>query len=222
MLLERFRAGKLLSRTTLTAGKDPTVVEFPVTEADRGGFGVTLTALRDHQWMSQAASVFVPWDDRELKLEFATFRDRIRPGTRETWRVKVTSPSGKPVEAGAAELLGYMYDRSLDVFAPHHPPSILSLYPSRTGTAWTRATLGAARAQWVRGQFASTPSGPSFSPDRLLELDRYGIGGPGARKRHAMRGGMGVTMVSEAAMERDGAPRPPRPPRPRRWRRRSR
>jgi uncharacterized protein YfaS (alpha-2-macroglobulin family) len=212
MLLERFRGGKLLSRTVLTAGKDPTVVELPVTEADRGGFGVTLTALRDHQWMSQAASVFVPWDDRELKLEFATFRDRIRPGTRETWRVKVTSPSGKPVEAGAAELLGYMYDRSLDVFAPHHPPSILSLYPSRTGTAWTRATLGAGRAQWIRGSFAPTPSGPSFSPDRLLELDRYGIGGPGARKRYAMRGGLGVTMVSEAAMERDGAPPPPPPP----------
>lgn len=209
MLLERFRGGKLLSRTLLTAGKDATVVELPVTEADRGGFGVTLTALRDHQWMSQTASVFVPWDDRELKLEFSTFRDRIRPGTRETWRVKVTSPSGKPVEAGAAELLAYMYDRSLDVFAPHHPPSILSLYPSRTGTAWTRATLGAGRAQWVRGSFAPTPSGPSFSPDRLLELDRYGIGGPGARgRRFAMRGGLGVAMVAESALERDGVPAP--------------
>ncbi len=145
MLLERFRAGKLLSRTVLRSGEGKTVVEIPVTEEDRGGFGVTLSALRDHQWMSQTAAVFVPWDDRELKLEFATFRDRIRPGTRETWRVTVKSPSGKPVEAGAAELLAYMYDRSLDVFAPHNPPSVLGLYPSRIGTPWTRATLGSAR-----------------------------------------------------------------------------
>lgn len=205
MLLERFRDGKLLSRSVVVAGKGRTVVELPVTEEDRGGFGVTLTALRDHQWMSQSAAVYVPWDDKELKLEFATFRDRIRPGTRETWRVKVTSPSGKPVEAGAAELLGYMYDRSLDVFAPHHPPSVLSLYPSRTGIGWTRATLGSARAQWVRGSFAPTPSGPSFEPDRLKELDRYGIGGPGARGRRLhMRGG-----VAAESMAMDASVAPP-------------
>lgn len=211
MLLERFRAGKLLARTVLQSGEGRTVVEIPVTEADRGGFGVTLSALRDHQWMSQTAAVLVPWDDRELKLEFATFRDKIRPGTRETWRVTVTSPTGKPVEAGAAELLGYMYDRSLDVFAPHSPPSVLGLYPSRTGTAWTRATLGAAQAQWVVGGFAPTPSGPSFSPDRLKELDRYGIGGPGVRgRKFAMRGGVSLGAVAES-MAMDAAMPPPAP-----------
>jgi uncharacterized protein YfaS (alpha-2-macroglobulin family) len=211
MLLERFRAGKLLSRTVMTAGEAETVIEFPVTDEDRGGFGVTLSALRDHQWMSQSAAVFVPWDDRELKLDFATFRDRIRPGTRETWRVTVKSPSGKPVEAGAAELLAYMYDRSLDVFAPHSPASVLGLYPWRTGTPWTRATLGAARAQWVKGRFDPTPSAPSLSPDRLKELDRYGIGGPGARgRRFAMRGGVAAGMVSES-VAMDASMPPPAP-----------
>lgn len=48
MLLERFRAGRLLSRSLLKAGEEKTVVEIPVTEEDRGGFGITLSALRDH------------------------------------------------------------------------------------------------------------------------------------------------------------------------------
>ncbi|HYN41467.1 MAG TPA: alpha-2-macroglobulin family protein, partial [Thermoanaerobaculia bacterium] len=150
--------------------------------------------------------------DRMLKLEFATFRDKIRPGTRETWRVTVKSPSGQPVEAGAAELLGYMYDRSLDVFAPHQPPSVLALYPSRIGTPWTRATLGAAQAQWVIGSFNPTPSAPSLQPDRLKELDRYGIGGPGARGRRQfqMRGGVGAGVVAES-MALDAAAPPPAP-----------
>lgn len=211
MLLERFRAGRLLSRTVLKAGEGRTVVEIPVSEEDRGGFGVTLSALRDHQWMSQTATFFVPWDDRELKLEFATFRDRIRPGTRETWRVTVKSPSGSPVEAGAAEVLAYMYDRSLDVFAPHHPPSIPGLYPSRIGTPWTRATLGSAQGQWVTGSFAATPSSPSLSPDRLKELDRYGIGGPGARgRRFAMRGAVGAEMAAQSMAMPEAMP-PPAP-----------
>ena len=215
MLLERFRAGRLLSRTLLRAGEGKTVVEIPVTEADRGGFGVTLSALRDHQWMSQTAAVFVPWDDRELKLELSSFRDRIRPGTRETWRVTVKSPSGKPVEAGTAELLGYMYDRSLDVFAPHNPPSVLSLYPSRTGAPWTRATLGPAWAQWVTGSFAPTPSGPSLLPDRLKELDRYGIGGPGYRGRHfAAKGMVGGAVAAESVAMNEAVPAPAAAPAP--------
>lgn len=210
MLLERFRNGKLLSRTVLRSGDARTVVEIPVTEEDRGGFAVTLSALRDHQWMSQSATLFVPWDDRELTLEFSTFRDRIRPGTKETWRVTVKSPSGRPVEAGAAELLGYMYDRSLDVFAPHQPPSVLGLYPSRTGMPWTRATLGPAWAQWVAGSFAPTPSAPSLDPDRLKELDRYGIGGPGARgRRYRMKGGVTLGVMAAESVARDGAMPPP-------------
>ena len=210
MLLERFRAGRLLSRTVLRSGEGSTVVEIPVTDADRGGFGLTLSALRDHQWMSQSASVFVPWDDRELKLEFATFRDRLRPGTRETWRMTVKSPSGRPVEAGAAELLAYMYDRSLDVFAPHVPPSVLSVYPIRTGASWSRATLGASSAQWVLGSFAPVPPGPSLVEDGFQEVDAYGVGGLGPRGRRfrMAKGGVGSGVGLQEAMAPEAMPAP--------------
>ncbi len=104
-----------------TSGSDQTLIEIPITEADRGGFGVTLTAVLDHQLVTLTQQVFVPWDDRELKLSFATFRDLMRPGARESWRVNVRSADGTSPEAGAAELLAYMYDRSLDVFSPHNP-----------------------------------------------------------------------------------------------------
>ena len=41
---------------------------------------VTLVTVRDHQLMQlRPSSVFVPWDDRELEVEFATFRDRSAP-----------------------------------------------------------------------------------------------------------------------------------------------
>ena len=56
----------------------------------------------------------------------------------------VKTPGGKPAEKGAAELLAYMYDRSLDLFAPHRPPRLAGLYPNRTGTAWWDPALGTA------------------------------------------------------------------------------
>ena len=55
----------------------------------------------------------------------------------------VKGPKGAPLENAAAELLAYMYDRSLDLFAPHSPPSVLALYPNRTGIAWSRAQRSA-------------------------------------------------------------------------------
>ncbi len=144
VLFETFKGGTLWERRWLEAGKDSGIVEIPVGEDLRGGFGVRLTAVRDHQFMSEEALVFVPWDNKELGVSFATFRDKLTPGGRETWRVTVKTPAGKPAEKGAAELLAYMYDRSLDIFAPHRPPrrsrgSIPTAPARRRGTrSWAR------------------------------------------------------------------------------------
>ncbi|MBM3274614.1 MAG: hypothetical protein FJZ00_05655, partial [Candidatus Sericytochromatia bacterium] len=195
LLFDIFKAGKLIERKRLDASSAPQVVEIPIGEDDRGGFGVTLTVVRDHQVMTQAQSVFVPWDNKELQLSFATFRDTLRPGQRETWKVTVRGPKGGKVEAGGAELLAYMYDRSLDVFAPHAPPSPLGLYPNRTGVAWGRATLGSVSGQWLWNDFAGLPGYPHLQGDGLIFFDSYGIGGPGYRGgSHRMR-----SMMSDGA-----------------------
>ena len=125
ILFETFRGGEIWERRWLDSGKDSAVLEIPVTEDLRGGFGARLTALRDHQFMTEETSVFVPWDNKELELAFSSFRDKLAPGGKETWRVTVKLPGGKPALQGAAELLAYMYDRSLDLFAPHHPPNVI-------------------------------------------------------------------------------------------------
>jgi uncharacterized protein YfaS (alpha-2-macroglobulin family) len=182
LFLDVVREGRLAERRILTAGRDPSLLEIPVKESDRGGLAVTLTAVRDHQFLQQTASVFVPWDDRELKVAFATFRDRLRPGARETWRVTVTGASPEHPLAESAELLAYMYDRSLDLFAPHHPASPLALYPTRMRPATSRATLGLSQTIPIESSgFGGVPPWSAPRPDRLKFEDAYGIGGPGRR-----------------------------------------
>ena len=182
MVLEIFRDGRRSSREVLHAGHNDGVIEIPIAEADRGGFGVALTVLRDHQLMRRTTSVFVPWDDRRLTLEFASFRDTLRPGTRETFRVTVRGNDQAEVDAGTAELLAYMYDRSLDIFAPHTPPNPLSLYPNRTAVGQLQVTLGPAPHAWHWSRsFGTLPGYPYLDDDRLKALDGYGIGGMGRR-----------------------------------------
>lgn len=204
VLLETFRGGELWERRWIEAGKDGGVIEMPVTEELRGGFGARVSAVRDHQFMSEEASVFVPWDSKELGISFSTFRDKLTPGGRETWRVTVKTPDGKKAVQGAAEILAYMYDRSLDPFAPHRPPRLTGLYPNRAGTSWWDAALGTAPMSFAFDHdWTRVPGYPSFRPDDLLSLGGYGIGGPGGRMRGGVMGGVvgGVLggVVGEAA-----------------------
>lgn len=200
VFVELFRDGKLLERRILSASPS-TILELPVSESDRGGIGVRVWAVRDHQFLQRNLSIFVPWDNKDLRLAFSTFRDKLRPGQKETWRVTVRGPQDQVLGKGLVELLAYMYDRSLDVFASHSPPSIASLYPNRSSINYGRINLDSQHPQWVySNNLRSSFPSPSLHGDQLVFPDSYGIGGPGYRNRRAV-GGM--------RMMAPGAPPPP-------------
>jgi alpha-2-macroglobulin len=199
-LFEIWRNGKLVQRQVRASGKDGSIIEVPITPEDRGGFCVRMTLLRDYQILRQDQSVYVPWEDKELKIQFSSFRDRLRPGAKETWRVTVQGPSGKTVDAGAAELLAYMYDRSLDIFGPHNPPVISSLYPGKAFFGRVIGSLGQTSGQWMAGELYRLPDYPVLQQDRLKFLEGYGIGGPGRRymAKAGIAGGVVGGVLNEA------------------------
>ncbi len=183
--LEIYRDGDLIDRRELAGERALALIEIPVREADRGGLGFRLVTLRDHQLLTPVAQVFVPWDDRELEVQLSTFRDKVRPGARETWTVMVRSRqgAGAPSEAAAAEVLAAMVDRSLDLFGPYAPPDPLSLFPNRTALDTVQSNLG--RLTTVGGD--QNDWGPrqqwrGLRGDRLRGIEGYGIGGPGSRR----------------------------------------
>ena len=190
VVFEIYRDGKCIRRKEVRSGADPSLVEIPITEEDRGGLGVTMTLVRDNQFIQFQNSLMVPWDNKQLKVEFSTFRDRLRPGQQEKWSVKVSSPAGKDVAVPAAELLAYMYDRSLDSFVPHSPANPLGLYPYRGRSLQARANLGQANPLWINSNgFNRGPSAPILTSDRLQFYDGYGIGGVGRRMKGGVAGG---------------------------------
>jgi alpha-2-macroglobulin len=113
-------------------------------------------------------------------VEFSTFRDRLRPGQQESWRVKVSSLTGKDSAIPAAELLAYMYDRSLDSFVPHTPVNPLNLYLYRAYSSQTRTNLMMSNRLYLYSAgFYSGPAAPNFAKDQILVYKNYGIGGVG-------------------------------------------
>ena len=216
LALDIVRRDRPVERRRLDSSAGAAVVELPIGEAERGGVAVRLVAVRDHQLMLAQEQVLVPWDDKRLRVELATFRDRLRPGTRETWRVTVRAADEKALAAGAAELLAYMYDRSLDLFAPHQPVDPLTLYPGPPWVQPLQSSLRGSGEVWSEGNLSELPAYPQLTPDRLVFLESWGIGGPGLRHRLFARRGEGAEAMSVgvAGGVVGGVPAPAPPPPP--------
>jgi len=118
ILLEVERGGQLLRKEWLTlgAGEQRRVrIESGPAAAEELLF-VHTTQVRDNVIYRHSAMVQVAEKPQPLRLSINTFRDRLQPGQRETWRIAIHQASGR---AAAAELLATLYDQSLDVFRPH-------------------------------------------------------------------------------------------------------
>jgi hypothetical protein len=107
--------GRIVRSEWRTLDAEKQRIEVAVTEEMRGGFGVHVAAVRASRAFTQSFAVSVP-TGRDLKLALATFRDRVRPGTEETWTLTVAGEDGERV---AAEVVAAMYDASLDAILPH-------------------------------------------------------------------------------------------------------
>jgi uncharacterized protein YfaS (alpha-2-macroglobulin family) len=177
--LEVWQGGARRERRLLRGGQSPAVIEIPIRAADRGGLGFRLLLLRDHQLCDLSTTLEVPWDDRELRVSFATFRDRLRPGAHETWKITVRPPAGESPETAAAEVLATMTDRSLELFAHWEAPDPLRLYPDRRELPDLTAGLGRGRETWQQG-LGKGDEPPELSGDLLLyDLEALIPGGDG-------------------------------------------
>ncbi len=204
MVFETYRDGKCIRRQELNSGENPSILEIPITEKDRGGLGFALTLLRDNQFVRLTSSMMVPWDNKELKVEFSTFRNRLRPGNEEKWSVRVTGPAGRDVAVPAAELLAYMYDRSLDAFASHSPSNPIHLYPNRNQTIQARSSISEANHLSIGSSgFNHPPSAPHLIGDRLQFYSGYGIGGVGRRQPIRIGGNL-QSLVDKMPYEEKG------------------
>ncbi len=215
MILETFQAGKKNIQRTLISGKDSPIVEFPVTEDHRGGLSFTLSLITDYQDVRFSDSLMVPWSNKLVSVDFATFRDQIRPGGKEKWSITLSGKNGRKIDPEAFELLAYMFDKSLDSFGPHTPPDPNTIYPLGTGTSFPESELGAGTLIYTNlNSMYRSNEYSGFTPDHVKFYPNYGIGGPGQRGgrgggKMMMKGSMGDEVASfamESASDMAGAP----------------
>lgn len=102
--------------TFLNLSNEKKTFNFPAAESDRGGYGVGWMFVKHNRVYQLNQTISVPWTNKDLTIEYASYRDKTLPGSEEKWKVKI---SGYKKEKVAAEMLASMYDASLDQFYPH-------------------------------------------------------------------------------------------------------
>jgi hypothetical protein len=117
--------------------------EIPVEEKHRGNFAVHFSFVSNNRSYTTDQSIYVPFENTNLSLEFETFRDKLIPGQQEEWKIKLKGPKGEKV---MAEMLAAMYDASLDEFRSNY----FSFYLYRSyysNTYWMNDVQGIVDAQ---------------------------------------------------------------------------
>ncbi|MEZ5082907.1 MAG: alpha-2-macroglobulin family protein [Bacteroidales bacterium] len=104
---------KIVKSEWISLNNEQKIIEIPVTEEYRGGFGVNLIFVHYNRIFNNSFTVDVPLPDKKLDFEFTTFRDKLIPGQKEEWTIKIRGSEGDKI---AAELVSGMYDASLDKF----------------------------------------------------------------------------------------------------------
>ncbi|WP_430907703.1 alpha-2-macroglobulin family protein [Maribacter sp. 2-571] len=108
---------KIVTTKIITLDNNSKSITVPVLWEDQGGFGVSYSLAAYNAFRNGSISISVPYPQTDLTIETTTFRDKLKPGTHETWSFKVKGPEGERI---SAELLAGMYDASLDAFRGHY------------------------------------------------------------------------------------------------------
>ncbi len=126
VLYEMEQDGQLLDKKLIKLkGKRKHEEKITIQEHFRGNVTVSATAIYHNQFEQEPTTIRVPWSNKELALEWSTFRSELQPGDQDEWRVTIKGNKGEKV---AAEMVATLYDASLDAFRSNYFD--LSLYPS--------------------------------------------------------------------------------------------
>lgn len=116
IMWELEKDGETLDKKSFKSGRKTEIINIPITDKMRGNASLHFTVFSHGRNLSGTLTISVPFTDKTLKLQFASMRSSLLPGSAEKWVINIKNSDGKPVPA---EVLASMYDASLDVFRPN-------------------------------------------------------------------------------------------------------
>jgi uncharacterized protein YfaS (alpha-2-macroglobulin family) len=207
-IVEAKHQNKWLEKKIILLDKNTQTFSIPIKEEYRGGVQIKCYTILENRFHAANQFVNIPYPNKDLKIEWQTFRDKLLPGQKEIWKLKI---SGNDKDKVSAELLTTMYDASLDAFIKHSfdfslqgkiYTNNLTSFSANDGFGITYPQIYHSKNWYEYGNFTQQ------NYDRLNLYGLY-LGTP----NYYYRGGKGMYMMKSMALESamvvsDGAPAP--------------
>jgi len=195
--------GKILKSYWTPADESLHSIRYPIDNSLRGGLTLQVYFVQENQIYSYTRFIQVSYPEKDIKIRFQTFRDKLRPNEKEVWSLIL---EGKDARKLATEMVATLYDESLDAFYPHAYRGLshlfwrdsqvagyqVNLYSKTLMSWWNSFGLGAQHVSrtypsfpwWLKGSFSYLfppmynrrmfkSMAMARSPGALMESDKF-------------------------------------------------
>lgn len=154
---------KLLEKGAWELGDSIVTLPFTYKEEYASGIVVNYSFVKQGKCYTRMMSIARPLPEKKLNIAWKTFRNRLTPGQKEEWTLKITTPDGKPAKA---QLMSVLYDKSLDQIAPHSWNFSLGFYQSLPDCYWEDNLTF--RSLYLNGVYPT-----KYYDERGLDVDKF-------------------------------------------------
>lgn len=154
---------KLLEKGAWELGDSIVTLPFTYKEEYASGIVLNYSFVKQGKCYTRMMSIARPLPEKKLNIAWKTFRNRLTPGQKEEWTLKITTPDGKPAKA---QLMSVLYDKSLDQIAPHSWNFSLGFYQSLPNCYWKHNLTF--RSFWLNGVYPT-----KYYDEKQLDVDKF-------------------------------------------------
>ena len=154
---------KLLEKGAWELGDSIVTLPFTYKEEYASGIVLNYSFVKQGKCYTRMMSIARPLPEKKLNIAWKTFRNRLTPGQKEEWTLKITTPDGKPAKA---QLMSVLYDKSLDQIAPHFWNLSLGFYQSLPNCYWKHNLTF--RPFYLNGVYPT-----KYYDEKQLDVDKF-------------------------------------------------
>ena len=154
---------KLLEKGAWELGDSIVTLPFTYKEEYASGIVLNYSFVKQGKCYTRMMSIARPLPEKKLNIAWKTFRNRLTPGQKEEWTLKITTPDGKPAKA---QLMSVLYDKSLDQIAPHSWNFSLGFYQSLPNCYWKHNLTF--RPFYLNGVYPT-----KYYDEKQLDVDKF-------------------------------------------------
>ena len=154
---------KLLEKGAWELGDSIVTLPFTYKEEYASGIVLNYSFVKQGKCYTRMMSIARPLPEKKLNIAWKTFRNRLIPGQKEEWTLKITTPDGKPAKA---QLMSVLYDKSLDQIAPHSWNLSLGFYQSLPNCYWKHNLTF--RSFYLNGVYPT-----KYYDEKQLDVDKF-------------------------------------------------